>query len=154
MAQPIVPLYPPNIPEGTRYVLQIKVIEIDGTKAALTQYRGFRRYVESVCTGFGLSGFVWRTPHVHGKILARGFPIQLDRLLEFVKELRVNHFIKGFGIENKQDFLISDNAFIVHPSTRPRVHTGDYSDPDLDDVVSTSSLDDIPVLGSPSVHDK
>ena len=148
MAQPIAPLFPPMPPAGTRYVLQIKVIEIDGTRSGLTQDHGFRRFVQRHCAEYGLSGFVWRIPHVHGKILACGLPDQLDQLLVFVEELRCRGYIKGSLIEkDKQDYYITANTFIVLPSSRPRVFTGKYSDPDLDDVVSTGS--DIPVLNSP-----
>ena len=62
--------------------------------------------------------------------------------------LRRHGYIKGSLIErNKQDYYITANTFIVLPSSRPRVFTGEFSDPDLDDVVSTGS--DIPVLNSP-----
>lgn len=147
MAQPIAPLFPPMPPAGTRYVLQIKVIEIDGTRSDLRDL-GFRRFVQGHCAEYGLSGFVWRIPHVHGKILACGLPDQLDQLLVFVEELRCRGYIKGSLIEkDKQDYYITANTFIVLPSSRPRVFTGKYSDPDLDDVVSTGS--DILVLNSP-----
>lgn len=148
VVQQVAPLYPLDVPENTHYVLQVRVINIDGTKSGLTQDRGFRRFVQRHCSNFGLSGLVWRIPRVHGKILARGIPSQLDQLLAFVKDLVVYGFIESWVVENKQDFRALSNVFAVMPSNRPRVITGDFSDPDLDDVVSTGSAD-ISVVGSP-----
>eukprot|EP01038_Epipyxis_sp_PR26KG_P012784 gene12784-17140_t len=105
------------------------MINIDGAKSGLTQ--------ES-----GLSGFVWRIPHVHGRIIARGTYAQLHSLLDFLNDLIHHGFIEDFAIENnRQDFHIYSNSFTIRPSNRSRVITGLYSDGDLDDVVSTQSAD-------------
>jgi acylphosphatase len=149
MAQQIAPLYPPDVhDDDTCFVLQIKVINIDGTKAGLTRDRGFRRFVVRHCSEFGLSGLVWRIPRVHGKILARGTKAQLDKLMNFMADLRSNGFVENYVTEKRQDFGITSNVFSVMPSIRSRVLSGTYSDKDLDDVVSTGS-GDIPVLNSP-----
>jgi acylphosphatase len=149
MAQPMAPLYPPMLRPDTRFVLQIQVNEIDGARSGLTEDRGFRRFVQRRCTEYGLSGFVWRVPRVHGKILACGLPAQLDQLLVFVEDLRIHGFIKSYMIDERHDFRIAANTFSVLPSTRRHVITGVYSDAQLDDVVSRDSASDTPVANSP-----
>eukprot|EP01038_Epipyxis_sp_PR26KG_P015241 gene15241-20543_t len=142
IAQTPAPIFPPVIPVGTLYILQVKMINIDGTKSGLTQERGFRGFVRRNCSEIGLSGFVWRIPRVHGRIIARGTDAQLRSLLEFLNDLIHHGFIEDFAIENnRQDFHIYSNSFTIMPSNRPRVVTGLYSDGDLDDVMSTRSAD-------------
>jgi hypothetical protein len=56
----------------TIFIVQIRVINIDGTKAAMTPYKGFREYVKDRSTEIGLRGFVWRISRTNGKISAGG----------------------------------------------------------------------------------
>ena len=148
MAQQQAPLFPLHHAVDALYVLQIELYGIDGARAGLTQDRGFRRFVARHCTDFGLSGFVWRTPRVNGKVLARGTEAQLDTLLGFVEELRLNEFIYGYTIQRgMQDFHISSPAFVVKPSNRHHAITGVYFDDALDDVASNYSSDSAQVHG-------
>ena len=84
---------------------------------------------------------MWRVPIVHGRILACGTSAQLDELIAFLTAIQRDGFIEGILIENRQDFAIINDSFIVVPSLHPRVATGKFSDKDFDDVVSTNSAD-------------
>ena len=144
IAQPPAPLFPAFSEVGHQYVLQIKVLGIDGTRAGLTQERGFRNFVRRNCADIGLRGFIWRIPRTDGAVLARGTEQQLDRLMAFLHDLTTNHFITGFAIErNRQDYHIPDvmDDFLVVNSRRRHVVTGDYSNPELDDVPSINSAE-------------
>jgi acylphosphatase len=131
--------------------VQLKLFHIDGTRASLSEHRGFRKFVQVECQKLELKGYVWRVPNVHGKILAIGTRSQLDSLLRFVHDLQQYHFIQTFKPENPE-FAVLTESFDILPSNRRHVETGLYSDQDLDDVVSTASAD-LPMLrGSPSPH--
>ena len=146
IAKPQPPLYPALVEVGRQYVLQVKVLGIDGTRAGLTQERGFRNFVRRHCGDIGLSGLVWRIPRTDGLILARGTRQQLDLFLLFLRDLQTNHFITGYAIDlNRQDYYIPDemNQFLVMNSRRRHVVTGEYSDPELDDVPSINSAENI-----------
>ena len=92
------------------------------------------------CDEFGLHGFVWREPDLCGRILVRGTEEQIKKLFALLSSLRHDGFLM-WNTERRQDFDIIDDSFVVKPSFRPKVVTGDYSDRTMDDVVSTNSAD-------------
>eukprot|EP01035_Chromulina_nebulosa_P001137 gene1137-1533_t len=142
VAQRNTPLFEKDTPANVRYVIQIKVLNIDGIKTDLVQDHGFRNYVVRVCRQIGLSGFVWRVPRSDGIILALGTPAQLRSLLQFMKDLMDNGYIENYTIENnKQEYRITSDQFSLMPSRRQKVVTGRYSDPSHDDVASVKSAD-------------
>jgi hypothetical protein len=99
-----------------------------------------------------LRGYVWRVPRTRASILAVGTRVQINDLIQFCDDLVAEGFIEGFQDERpKTHVLIS--GFVKIPSDRRNVITGPYSDPIYDDVVSTTSSADIPILqGPPSPH--
>lgn len=101
IAQPAPDLLPPPAPQedGRLFVVKFKVFHVDGIKAALAEPKGFRRFVRGRCEQIGLSGYVWRVPNVHGKILAKGTRDQISALLCFVRELQHYGFIETFEVE-------------------------------------------------------
>lgn len=108
-----------------KFVLQFKILSVDGIKAQLIQERGFRNLVMKTCSGIGLSGFVWRVPRIDAQILALGIKIQFDRLIRFLNTLIENEFIGNYAVEkNRQDFYISSDKFSIMPSSRAGVITG------------------------------
>lgn len=127
------------------------LIRVDGTRASLSVHRGFRRFVQAECRQRGLRGYVWRVPNVHAKVLATGTRSQLESLLAFVRSLQADGFIETFMPETPE-FAILIADFDILPSTRRHVAKGTFSDPTLDDVVSTASADLPMFRGAPSPH--
>jgi len=153
--QRVQPLHP-SVSETSnqrKYRLQLKLHKIDGTRFELSPYKGFRNYVKAKCTEIGLSGYVWRVPVVHGRLLASGTEAQLDRLLELCESFVDAGYIETFTQEPPEMNIVI-RGFAKLPSNRRHVQTGLYSDTKDDDVVSNTSSADLPMMiGSHSPHD-
>jgi hypothetical protein len=146
---------PPNFPSAPPdelFRLQLELIEVDGTRASLSQYRGFRNLVVARCNEMSLDGYVWRVPRTRAKILARGTASQIEDLLRFCHFLRSDGYIRAY-VHQKPEFHIVINGFAKLPSNRRHVLTGDFSDPRDDEVASTSSAGTPILRGPPSPHD-
>ena len=96
-----------------------------------------------------MSGYVWRIPNVHAKILARGTRMQLQAVLDFAAQLREHGYVGSYIVESEHDYIVSIDGFDILPSTRKYVETGEGSDKSLDDVHSTGSHE-IAFVGSPA----
>jgi acylphosphatase len=145
--QPLQPLLPPGPPDATdtrQFRLQLKLINIDGTRFELSPYGGFRNYVKAKCNELGVRGYVWREPKVHGKILAAGTKDQLNSLIDFCEELVTAHYIETFEEERATQNIVV-RTFHKLPSKSKHVVTGRFSNPKDDDVVSSTSSADKPV---------
>jgi acylphosphatase len=135
-----------------KYRLQLKLHNIDGTRFELSPYKGFRNYVKAKCTEIGLSGYVWRVPVAHGRLLASGTEAQLDSLLELCEAFVTAGYIETFTHEQAEKIIVI-RGFAKLPSNRRHVQTGRYSDTKDDDVVSTTSADLPMMVGSHSPND-
>ena len=149
--QRVQPLHP-SVSEQRKYQLQLKLHNIDGTRFELSPYKGFRNYVKAECTEIGLSGYVWRVPRVHGRLLASGTEAQLARLLELCESFVDAGYIETFTQERSEKNVVI-RGFAKLPSNRRHVQTGTYSDTKDDEVVSTTSADLPMMIGSHSPHD-
>eukprot|EP01032_Pedospumella_encystans_P008392 gene8392-9969_t len=147
--QPLLPPGPPDVIDNREFIVQLKLVNIDGTRFELSPFKGFRNYIKFKCDELGLKGYVWRVPVVHGKIVAAGTKAQLDNLIVFCKSLRSAGYIDTFTQEPAERNILID-SFDKLPSNRRHVQTGTFSDAKDDDVVSTTSADLPVLLGPPS----
>ncbi|RYH13359.1 hypothetical protein EON65_35825 [archaeon] len=136
--------HPPLLPQShneedtTDYLIQFKIYHIDSSKDVLKGFKGFRKYVQDMCRSLGLHGYIWRIPNVHARILATGTRGQLHGLLDFLKNMQESELIGFFEVERPERGVFSTD-FHVRPSESRFVETGEYSDQDMDDVVTTTS---------------
>ena len=145
--QSLLPNGPPDTTDTRQFRLVFALCNIDGTLPKLSPYKGFRNYVKSKCDEIGIDGYVCRVPLVHAEIVATGTMEQLFGLRNFCDELRVHHFIESFSYKPHADEFTVFSGFEKRRSVRKHVQTGTYSDGKDDEVLSTHSSADTPLMG-------
>eukprot|EP00981_Chlorochromonas_danica_P012064 scaffold4399_cov175-Ochromonas_danica.AAC.14 len=120
--------------------LRLELHNIDGTRFELSPFKGFRNYVMAKCTEIGLSGYVWRVPVDHGRLLASGTDAQLESLIELCESFCAAGYIETFTQKPAEKNVVI-RGFAKLPNNRRHVQTGACSDTKDDDVVSTTSAD-------------
>ena len=120
--------------------VQLKLVSIDGIRVTLAEWGGFLKFFKSKATDIGLRGYIWREPITHAAVVATGSKVQIDMLIDFVKELKEHMFIQTFVVERPTQPILT-STFDILPSRRRRVTTGLYSEKELDEVASHSSAD-------------
>jgi acylphosphatase len=120
--------------------VQLKLVSIDEIRVSLAEWGGFRKFFKSKATDIGLRGYIWRVPITHAAVVATGSKVQIDMLIDFVKELKEHMFIQTFVVERPTQPILTP-TFDILPSRRRGVTTGLYSEKELDEVASQSSAD-------------
>ena len=120
--------------------IQLKLVSIDGIRVSLAEWGGFRKFFKSKATDIGLRGYIWRVPITHASVVATGSKVQIDMLIDFVKELKEHMFIQTFVVERPTQPILTP-TFDILPSRRRGVTTGLYSEKELDEDASQSSAD-------------
>jgi acylphosphatase len=126
---------------------------INGSLSSLSGEPGFRNFVARSLREIGVSGYIRRNPGTDADLIVKGTPEQLSRVRDFLKKIKQQGMIQKCYVMNGTPMYEPEDEFEVMPSDRdrPRVVTGDYSNPEWD-IVSVSTRSETPVLKSPNPH--
>jgi hypothetical protein len=124
---------------------------IDGSLSSLSGEPGFRNFVARSLREIGVSGYIRRKPITDADLIVKGTPEQLSRVEDFLGTIMQQGMIQLYFIVNDTPMYEPGRQFVVMPSDRPRVMTGNYSNPEWD-IVSVSNRSETPVLKSPNPH--
>lgn len=126
---------------------------INGTLTSLSTGPGFRNSVANSLREIGVSGYIQRKPRTDADLIVKGTREQLLRVKDFLKKIKQQGIVKQFFVLTSTPKYEPVDEFEVMSSDRPRVVTGDYSNPEWDLVsVSTQSRSETPLLRSPTPH--
>jgi acylphosphatase len=117
----------------------------------LSEEPGFRNYVARSLREIGVSGYIQRKPRTNADLIVKGTPKQISRVKDFLKKIKQQGMIQKCYVKTGTPMYEPEDEFEVITSERPKVMTGDYSNPEWD-IVSVSTRSETPVLKSPNPH--
>jgi len=145
-----------QVPERL-FRLEMMLCEVDGSLATLSEYRGFRRFIQAKATDLGLGGTIQRYDKSDVKVVLEGTKEQVANFVAFL-----DYCIKTYRMMEKRRFinpmqevmLAEYNDFAVvkdHRKQQGRGGTivkGQFSDGNDYDCVTTSSANSPVLQGS------
>lgn len=134
------------------FTVWYKLQNINGSLASLSGAQGFRNYVALRLGHIGVSGYIQRKPRTDADLIVKGTREQQFQVRNFLREIRGQGMISAPLVVNSPPEYEVEEEFIVLASDRPRVITGQYSDPALDNVSTSSHHSETPILQSPNIH--